>query len=56
MYGNDIPAAKPVSNIPVYDVPSTLQSESKKTMDLSELLEKKEEKKTTQQSLFLNTK
>ena len=56
MYGNDIPAAKPVSNIPVYDVPSSLQAEPKKTMDLSELLEKKEEKKTTQQSLFKNTK
>ena len=56
MYGNDIPAAKPVSNIPVYDVPSSLQTEPKKTMDLSELLEKKEEKKTTQQSLFKNTK
>lgn len=56
MYGNDIPAAKPVSNIPVYDVPSTLATEPKKTMDLSELLEKKEEKKTTQESLFKNTK
>ena len=56
MYGNDIPSAKPVSNIPVYDVPSTLEREPKKTMDLSELLEKKEEKKTTQESLFKNTK
>lgn len=56
MYGNDIPAAKPVSSIPVYDVPSTLDREPKKTMDLSELLEKKEEKKTTQESLFKNTK
>ena len=56
MYGNDLPSAKPVSNIPVYDVPSTLATEPKKTMDLSELLEKKEEKKTTQESLFKNTK
>ena len=56
MYGNDIPEVKPVSSIPVYEVPVSKTLETKKTMDLSELLEKKEEKKAMQESLFKNTK